>query len=227
VAPGAVEPMVLANQAGYGLITGYVALPAGQYEAVVSANGRESRQPVEFIGGEPTSLLLTDGPDGPVLRMLRDVPDAPAALNPPMLTMPASGTAVEKAPAKTLAIERAGGRRIAVVLCVVAIMGAAVLMARARPTRRLHEAVRTPRREVPHRARTVDHTARVPRGVAKPSVPRRRNDAALHQAVRSHWREVVRRARPVDNTAPLDLDVDHTARLPTLAVKPRITREPR
>ena len=31
-----VEPMVLANQAGYGLITGYAAVPAGQYEAVVS-----------------------------------------------------------------------------------------------------------------------------------------------------------------------------------------------
>ncbi|HEY6647256.1 MAG TPA: DUF4397 domain-containing protein [Mycobacterium sp.] len=239
VAPGAVEPMVLANQAGYGLITGYAALPAGQYEAVVSANGREWRQPVEFLGGEPMSLLLTDGPDGPVLRTLRDVPDAPAALNPPMLTMPASGSAVEKAPAKTLAIERAGGRRIAVVLCVVAIMGAAVLMARARPTRRpgqqngaiLHKAVRTPRREVPHRARTVDHPARVPRGVVKPSVPtprpRRRNDAALQQAVRAHWREVVRRARPVDDTARLDLDVDHTARLPTLAVKPRIPRESR
>ena len=136
VAPGMVEPMVLANQAGYGLITGYAALPAGQYEAVVSANGREWRQPVEFLGGEPMSLLLTDGPDGPVLRTLRDVPEAPAALNPPTLTMPASGSAVDKTKAKTPAIERSDGRRIAVVLCVAAIMGAAVLMARARPTRR-------------------------------------------------------------------------------------------
>ena len=96
------------------------------------------------------SLLLTDGPDGPVLRTLRDVPEAPAALNPPTLTMPASGSAVDKTKAKTPAIERSDGRRIAVVLCVAAIMGAAVLMARARPTRRpgqqndaaLHEAVR-------------------------------------------------------------------------------------
>ena len=135
VAPGMVEPMVLANQAGYGLITGYAALPAGQYEAVVSANGREWRQPVEFLGGEPMSLLLTDGPDGPVLRTLRDVPEAPAALNPPTLTMPASGSAVDKTKAKTPAIERSDGRRIAVVLCVAAIMGAAVLMARARPRR--------------------------------------------------------------------------------------------
>ena len=123
VAPGMVEPIVLANQAGYGLITGYAALPAGQYEAVVSANGREWRQPVEFLGGEPMSLLLTDGPDGPVLRTLRDVPEGPAALNPPTLTMPASGIAVDKTKAKTPAIERSDGRRIAVVLCVAAIIG--------------------------------------------------------------------------------------------------------
>jgi hypothetical protein len=131
VAPGMVEPMVLANQVGYGLITGYATLPPGQYEAVVSANGREWRQPVEFLAGEPTSLLLTDGPDGPVVRTLRDVPVAPAALDPSTLTMPASAGAVDKA--KAPAVERSDGRRIALVLCVAAIVGAAVLMARARP----------------------------------------------------------------------------------------------
>ena len=119
------------------------------------------------------SLLLTDGPDGPVLRTLRDVPEAPAALNPPTLTMPASGSAVDKTKAKTPAIERSDGRRIAVVLCVAAIMGAAVLMARARPRRpgqqndaALHEAVRARGRggEVVRRARPVDNTARLPRG---------------------------------------------------------------
>ena len=136
VARGMVEPMVLTNQAGYGLITGYAAVPAGQYEAVVSANGREWRQPVEFPSGVPMSLLLTDGPDGPLLRTLLDVAEAPAALNPQTLTMPASESAVEKTSAKTPAIERVDGRRIAFVLCAAAIMGAAVLMARARPTRR-------------------------------------------------------------------------------------------
>src|SRR5262245_31038426 len=45
VAPGMVEPIVLANQVGYGLITGYATVPPGQYEAVVTANGREWRQP--------------------------------------------------------------------------------------------------------------------------------------------------------------------------------------
>ncbi len=136
VAPGMVEPMVLANQAGYGLITGYAALPAGQYEAVVTANGREWRQPVEFHAGEPTSLLLTDGPDGPVLRTLRDVPEAPAALDPPTLTMPASRSALDDNKAKTPAVERSDGTRIAVVLCVAAMVGAAFLTARVRPTRR-------------------------------------------------------------------------------------------
>jgi hypothetical protein len=171
VAPGAVEPLVLANQAGYGLITGYAALPPGQYEAVVSANGREWRQPVEFLGGEPVSLLLTDGPDGPVLRTLRDVPDAPAALNPPTLTMPASGSAVDKTSAKAPATQRSDGRRIAVVLCVVTIIGAAVLMARARPEQpkyaALREAVQSPRREVVRRARPVDDTARLDLEVAR------------------------------------------------------------
>jgi Dolichyl-phosphate-mannose-protein mannosyltransferase len=134
VAPGMAEPMVLANQAGYGLITGYATLPPGQYEAVVSANGREWRQPVEFLGGEPTSLLLTDGPDGPVVRTLRDVPEAPSALDPSTLTMPVSVGVVDKA--KPPAIERSDGRWIAVVLCVASIVGAAVLMARARPRER-------------------------------------------------------------------------------------------
>ena len=146
VAPGMVEPMVLANQAGYGLITGYAAVPAGRYDAVVSANGREWRQPVEFLGGEPMSLLLTDGPDGPLLRTLRDVPEAPAALNPPTLTMPASGSAVDTTKARAPAMERWDGRRIAVVLCVVTIMGAAVLMARARPTAAERRDSRTMRR---------------------------------------------------------------------------------
>ena len=255
VAPGVVEPIVLANQAGYGLITGYAALPAGQYEAVVSANGREWRQPVELPGGVPMSLLLTDGPDGPLLRTLLDVPEAPVALSPQTLTMPASESAVEKTSAKTPAIERADGRRIAFVLCAAAVMGAAVLMARARPMRRpgqqngaaLHGVVRARGRsgEVVRRARPVDDntarlkldvdsTARLRRAAVKPLVPPRRpgqqNAAALHGAVRARRRsgEVVRRARPVDdNTARLKLDVDNTARLPRAAVKPLGLREPR
>jgi hypothetical protein len=240
VAPGMVEPMVLANQAGYGLITGYAPVPAGQYEAVVSANGREWRQPVEFLGGRPMSLMLTDGPDGPVLRTLLDVSEAPVALNPPTLAMPANGSVVQKTTAKTPAVGSAG-RRIAVVLCVAAIVAAAVLMARARPTRRpeqpnaaaLHHPVRAPRPEVVRRARPVDDTApldldvdktgRLPRGGARASVPLRRprppNAAAHREALRARGRggAVVRRTRSVDDTA----------RLPAVAVKPSVLRGPR
>ena len=175
VAPGMVEPMVLANQAGYGLITGYAAVPAGQYEAVVTANGREWRQPVEFLAGEPTSLLLTDGPDGPVLRTLRDVPEAPLALNPPTLTMPATGSAVDETKAKAPAVEPSDGRRLAVALCVAAMVGAAVLMTRMRPTRQPgqqgdaapHEAVRAraPGCDVVRRVRPVENTAPLDLGV--------------------------------------------------------------
>ncbi len=221
VAPGMVEPMVLANQAGYGLITGYAPVPAGQYEAVVSANGREWRQPVEFRGGEPMSLLLTDGPEGPVLRTLRDVPEAPAALNPPMLAMPASGSVAEKSTAKAPAIGP-DGRRIAVILCAAAIMCAAVLMARARPTRRpgqQNEAARARRREVVPHAGPVDDTVRLPTGVVKTSVPLRR-PRLPNDAVRARGRGggVVRRIRPVDDTVRLDLDVDKTGRLPRAVV---------
>src|SRR5262245_18416821 len=82
------DPIVLANESGYGLFTGYAPLPGVQYTAAVTANGREWQQPGDLIGGEPTSFLLTDGPYGSTLSPLRDVPDAPAALNPPALTMP-------------------------------------------------------------------------------------------------------------------------------------------
>jgi hypothetical protein len=232
VAPGAVEPMVLANQAGYGLITGYAAVPAGQYEAVVSANGRERRQPVEFHGGEPMSLLLTDGPDGPVLRTLLDAPYAPATLNPPTLTMPASAAAAQKNTAKSPAIERSDGRQIAVVLCVAAIIGAAVVMARARPTRREQRndvsrqgsvGARGHGRDVVRPARPAVDTARALKGVGRSSVParprqqhpRQQNSPALRQAMRGRGRGggVVRLARPVDDTARLALEPDVTARL--------------
>jgi hypothetical protein len=244
VAPGMVEPMVLADQAGYGLLTGYAALPAGQYEAVVSANGREWRLPVEFFGGEPTSLLLTDGPDGPLLRTLLDVPEAPAALNPPTLTMPASGSAVVETKAKTPAIERSDGMRIAVALCVAAIVGAAVLMTRARPRRRRGQqngavvrargrggAMVRRARPVANTARLhldVESTARLPWRVVRPSVPLRRpglqSDAVPRAAVRVCGRGggVVRRARLVDDTARLDLDVESTARLPWRVVRPSV-----
>ncbi|AGB21263.1 PMT family glycosyltransferase, 4-amino-4-deoxy-L-arabinose transferase [Mycobacterium sp. JS623] len=220
VKPGMLEPMVLANQAGYGLITGYAPLPAGQYEAVVTANGRESRQPVEFLAGVPMSLLLTDGPDGPVLRTLVDVPDAPAALDPQSLTMPASGGVVDKTAAKTPVTESSDGRRIAIALCLAAVVGAAVLMARSRRPRRqsagvLHEAV--PAHE---RAGAVDRPRPRPARVGmKPSVPR--------QPLRPRKGVVVHKvSRPVEDTAALHRDPDRTARLPRAGMKPSVPRQP-
>jgi hypothetical protein len=244
--PGVSEPMVLVNQAGYGLITGYAAVPAGQYEAVVTANGREWRQPVEFPGGVPVSLLLTDGPDGPLLRTLRDLPEAPTALNPPTLTMPASGDAVDKTKAKMPAIERSDGRWIAVVLCVAALVGAAVLMARARAPRRPeqqndaspHDGVRARWHEVVRRARPVDNTTRLDLDVDNTARldldvdntarldPDVDNTARLDPDVDN----TARLDRDVDNTARLDRDVDNTARLDpdTGAVEPSVPpRRPR
>ena len=208
VAPGMVEPMVLANQAGYGLITGYAAVPAGRYDAVVSANGREWRQPVEFVGGEPMSLLLTDGPDGPLLRTLRDVPEAPAALNPPTLTMPASGSG--------------GGHDQGESACDGALGWKAD---RGRIVRRHHRGRSGPdgqgataaagetaeRCVAAHgcaaaRARhgAVVRAVRLRRRLRR-RTPRRQNNAVLHQRVRARGRggEAVRRARPVDDTVRL------------------------
>jgi hypothetical protein len=124
------DPIVLANDAGYGLITGYAPLPGGQYTAVVTANGKQWQQPVDLIGGEPTSFLLTDGTDGPALGPLRDVPDAPATLNPPALTMPSAGT-VPPAPAEKMhAIARVDQSTIPAVagVCVAALIVALLLI---------------------------------------------------------------------------------------------------
>ncbi|WP_232004708.1 glycosyl transferase [Mycobacterium sp. ACS1612] len=221
VAPGMLEPMTLVNQAGYGLITGYAGVPAGQYEAVVSANGREWREPVEFRSGEPTSLLLTDGPDGPVLRTLRDVPEAPAALDPPTLMMPATESVPGKTAAKPPAGEGSNEKRIVVVLCAVTIMVAAALMARARPTRRPAGGG-----QVVRRARPADNNVRQPRTPVRapvpPRWPRRPNDVARRAATgaRRHGGAMVRGAQALDETVRLRMDVPNTAPLPRASVKP-------
>ena len=125
------DPIVLANDAGYGLVTGYAPLPSGQYTAVVTANGRDWQQPVDLVGGEPTSFLLTDGLDGPALQPLRDVPDAPVALNPPALTMPPAGAAPPAPAEKLHAISRAGHSVSLVVLVCVAATIVALALIRA------------------------------------------------------------------------------------------------
>jgi hypothetical protein len=133
--PAGGAPMVLATDAQYGLITGYAPLPAASYDAVVTASGRDWHLPVQLTG-EPTTLVLTDGPDGPLLEQLRDVPDVSAPLDPPALAMPAAGTAPEKTPSKPVVIASARQKVIPLVLCVVAIAGAAAMVVKARGRQR-------------------------------------------------------------------------------------------
>jgi hypothetical protein len=122
------DPIVLANNAGYGLVTGYALLPGGQYTAIVTANGQQWQQPVDLIGGEPTSLLLTDGPDGPALRPLRDVPEAPAAMNPAALTMP-SARAAPPAPAEKMHVSARGDHSAIPAVTGVCLAAAVVALA--------------------------------------------------------------------------------------------------
>jgi hypothetical protein len=130
--PAGGAPTVLASDAQYGLITGYAPLPAGNYDAVVTATGRECHRPVALTDGEPNTLVLTDGPDGPLLQQLRDVPDVSTPLDPPALTMPAAGTASEKTSSKPVVIASSRQKVIPLALCVVAIAGGCVLAAKAR-----------------------------------------------------------------------------------------------
>jgi Dolichyl-phosphate-mannose-protein mannosyltransferase len=130
------EPTVLADNAQYGLVTGYAALPAGSYDAVVTANGREWHRPVEVTDGAPTTLVLIDGPDGPGLQPLRDVPDGTAPLDPPALTMPGSGSSPEKTLSKRAVTTDPRQQVIPVVLCGIGIAVAAALVIRMRRRQR-------------------------------------------------------------------------------------------
>ena len=79
---------MLADGVGYGLITGYATLPAGDYLATVTANGHDWQQPIQVSAGESSSLLLTDGPRGPLLRTLSDVAADEVPLDAPTLAVP-------------------------------------------------------------------------------------------------------------------------------------------
>ncbi|MCV7301090.1 glycosyltransferase family 39 protein [Mycobacterium barrassiae] len=130
------EPTVLADNAQYGLITGYAPMPAGRYDATVTANGHEWRIPVEVADGGPTTLVLNDGQDGPLLHGMHDVPGAAAPLDPPNLTMPAAGAVPEKTPSQDVHADTWRGKMIPVVLCAVVIVGASVVFAKTRGRQR-------------------------------------------------------------------------------------------
>lgn len=112
----------LAENASYGLITGYGAQLAGGYDAVVTVAGREVRHRVELADGTPTTLLLTDGPDGPQLRQLRDDGPAAAPLDPPDVPLSAPGAqAPEKAPVKADRPDVLRERSVPVAICAALI----------------------------------------------------------------------------------------------------------
>lgn len=134
--PAGGEPTVLADNAQYGLITGYAPLSAGAYHATVTANGREWRLPVQLTGDGPTTLMLTDGPGGPLLQQTRDVSDAAAPLDAPGLTMPAANSAPEKIPAQAVHPATSRTKVIPLVLCCLIITGAAVAAVKSRGRQR-------------------------------------------------------------------------------------------
>jgi hypothetical protein len=78
---------------------------------------------------------LTDGPDGPLLSQVRDVPDSAAGLDPPRLTMPLGGSVPDGSQAKQVVTTDSLQAVIPWALCVLAVAAAVgmVLKARARP----------------------------------------------------------------------------------------------
>lgn len=71
-----------------------------------------------------------------MLQQLGDAPDITAPLDPPTLTMPAPGAAPDKTPAKAVETTSPRQKVIPLVLCVVAIVGAAVLVAKTQARQR-------------------------------------------------------------------------------------------
>jgi hypothetical protein len=125
---------VLADNASYGLITGYGEQPAGTYDAVISAGGREWHRPIELADGAPATLLLTDGADGPALEQLADGAVAPAPLDPPALTFPAEAPKPDKA--RVASATAHSPRQQAVPAAAVLLVGVAVAGALLRRRRR-------------------------------------------------------------------------------------------
>lgn len=120
------SPTVLADNASYGLITGYGDQPAGAYDAVITAGGREWHRPVDLTDGVPVTLLLTDGTDGPALEELPDGAAAPAPLDPPALTFPVESPKPDKARVELATAlnpqEQAIPAAVVLIVCVVSVV---------------------------------------------------------------------------------------------------------
>ncbi|BBX68528.1 glycosyltransferase family 39 protein [Mycolicibacterium psychrotolerans] len=124
------EPTVLADNASYGLITGYGPQPAGSYDAVITADGREWHQPVDVPADAPTTLVLADGRDGPTLYQTRDVAAAAPPLDPPALALPPGEPEPDKLSAKPVTDDDPRQQVIPIALCAWFVAGAAVALTR-------------------------------------------------------------------------------------------------
>lgn len=135
LAPAGGEPTLLADNVSYGLITGYAPLAAGQYDAILTSNGREWRRPVALTA-EPTTLMLTDGPDGPEVAPLRDGAAGAAPLDPPSVVAPDAQSHAEKLPAKRVVHTDPRQQVIPLVLCGIGFAAGIALIIRARRRQR-------------------------------------------------------------------------------------------
>ncbi len=123
---------VLADNASYGLITGYGARPAGRYDAVINAGGQEWHRPVELVDGAPATLLLTDSADGPALQQLPDGAGAPTPLDPPALVLPPEAAKPDKVRRDVALTEssRQQAFSVTVVLAIAVAVGVTLLTRR-------------------------------------------------------------------------------------------------
>jgi hypothetical protein len=127
---------VLANDASYGLITGYGAQPAGRYDAVVSTGSESWSTPIELPDSGATTLLLTDGQDGPTLRPIEDESGAAGQLGPPGVALPPRAVANSLAPSRPDHPSQPERAEIRYGLyIIVTLVAAAVLFAKIRGRR--------------------------------------------------------------------------------------------
>jgi hypothetical protein len=175
-----------------------------------------------------------------MVRILRDLPQAPAALDPTTLTMPTNANVVDESTAKATTALASNGSRIAAVVCLAAILGAAALMVKARRTRPSVERHIAPPpargREVIRRAAPVIRRAppvarRAPPVVRRP--PPVADTERLDLEVKTaRLRRVIlearprRSARPADDTVRLRRVADDTAPLPTQPFRQVVWRDP-
>jgi hypothetical protein len=74
---------VLADGVSYGLVTGYAQVRAGERTLWLRSGDREWRFSTRVPSTTAITLLLTDGPQGPVVQAIPDAPGSAPALARP------------------------------------------------------------------------------------------------------------------------------------------------